>query len=119
MLTDANLLFEHIHQLCQSPRPAMSDELETARRYVTSTLESSGWNITREPFQAHNEMLEALSGINLVATHPELTLAGKGDNFPTLIVGAHLDSRPNTPGADDNASAVAALLEIARALPAL
>ena len=31
-------------------------------------------------------------------------------------MGAHLDSRPDTPGADDNASAVAALLEIARVL---
>ena len=29
-----------------------------------------------------------------------------------VIVGAHYDSTPDTPGADDNASAVAALLEI-------
>ena len=34
-----------------------------------------------------------------------------------LCVGAHLDSRPDSPGADDNASAVAALLEIARLIP--
>ncbi|GIS59063.1 MAG: hypothetical protein CM1200mP2_12880 [Planctomycetaceae bacterium] len=32
---------------------------------------------------------------------------------PRLLVGAHLDSLPQTPGADDNASGVAALLEIA------
>ncbi len=33
-----------------------------------------------------------------------------------IIVGAHFDSHPNTPGADDNASGVAAALEMARAL---
>ena len=31
-------------------------------------------------------------------------------------IGAHYDTRPNTPGADDNASGLAGLLEIARAL---
>ncbi len=33
--------------------------------------------------------------------------------MPLVIVGAHYDSLPGTPGADDNASAVAALLELA------
>jgi hypothetical protein len=33
-----------------------------------------------------------------------------------LILGAHYDAVPNSPGADDNATGVAALLEIARAL---
>lgn len=54
-----------------------------------------------------------LSGVNLVARHPDHP-TGSG---PRFCVGAHLDSRPDSPGADDNASAVAALLEIARLLP--
>jgi Zn-dependent M28 family amino/carboxypeptidase len=33
-----------------------------------------------------------------------------------VIVGAHFDSRPESPGADDNASGVAAMLEVARLL---
>jgi Zn-dependent M28 family amino/carboxypeptidase len=33
--------------------------------------------------------------------------------LPLVVVGAHYDSVPGTPGADDNASAVAALLELA------
>ncbi|HZP93839.1 MAG TPA: M28 family peptidase [Burkholderiales bacterium] len=33
-----------------------------------------------------------------------------------VLVGAHYDTVPGTPGADDNASGVAALLEIARSL---
>src|SRR5205823_1983494 len=35
---------------------------------------------------------------------------------PVWIVGAHYDSAPGTPGADDNASGVAALIEAARLL---
>ncbi|HXI84260.1 MAG TPA: M28 family peptidase [Verrucomicrobiae bacterium] len=37
-------------------------------------------------------------------------------NTPCVLVGAHYDSVPGTPGADDNASAVAALLACAKAL---
>jgi Zn-dependent M28 family amino/carboxypeptidase len=33
-----------------------------------------------------------------------------------ILIGAHFDSVPNTPGADDNASAVAVMLAVARAL---
>lgn len=35
---------------------------------------------------------------------------------PTVLVGAHYDSKPNTPGADDNGSAVAAMLGCAKSL---
>jgi Zn-dependent M28 family amino/carboxypeptidase len=40
---------------------------------------------------------------------------GEGDG-PCLLLGAHYDSVPGTPGADDNGSAVAACLECARLL---
>src|ERR1700688_1363255 len=33
-----------------------------------------------------------------------------------ILIGAHFDSVPNTPGADDNASAVAVMLAVAKAL---
>lgn len=48
---------------------------------------------------------------NVVATND-----GADPARPWVIVGAHFDSTPTTPGADDNASAVAAMLEIARLL---
>jgi Zn-dependent M28 family amino/carboxypeptidase len=35
---------------------------------------------------------------------------------PFILIGAHYDSVPGTPGADDNASAVASMLAVARAL---
>src|SRR5260370_20149276 len=42
-----------------------------------------------------------------------ITSAGPPDG-PYLLLGAHYDSVPGTPGADDNASAVAVCLECAR-----
>ncbi len=47
----------------------------------------------------------------------EARLAGRGtDSAGVWIVGAHYDTAPGTPGADDNASGVAVLLETARSL---
>src|SRR5205823_13185909 len=49
------------------------------------------------------------TGCNLLASvYPQRA------DLPFFIVGAHYDSVPGTPGADDNASGVAALLELAR-----
>ncbi len=47
----------------------------------------------------------------------ELSLdAPGGKAAPLLVVGAHYDTVPGTPGADDNASGVAAVIELARLL---
>jgi hypothetical protein len=48
---------------------------------------------------------------NLVATLP-----GSEPQLPMLLLGAHYDGPPGSPGADDNASGVAVLLESARLL---
>ena len=113
LLVDCERLKAHLDELAATPRPASSPELEAARQYVTRELESSGWSVSRQPFDVAADSGERLRGINLVAEHGQHPL-GSG---PRFCVGAHLDSRPNTPGADDNISAVAALLEIARLLP--
>ena len=54
----------------------------------------------------------AKEGINLI-----LRLPGRCPQLPPLLVGAHYDGPPQSPGADDNASGVAALLELARCAP--
>jgi len=48
---------------------------------------------------------------NLIATLP-----GSEPRLPMLLLGAHYDGPPGSPGADDNASGVAVLLETARLL---
>ncbi|MBD2297483.1 M28 family peptidase [Nostoc sp. FACHB-190] len=43
-----------------------------------------------------------------------LSAEGKHQNLPPILMGAHYDAVPGTPGADDNATGVAVLLELAR-----
>ena len=40
---------------------------------------------------------------------------GKSTDTP-IIIGAHLDTVPNSPGSDDNGSGLSALIEAARAI---
>ncbi|NEP19128.1 MAG: M28 family peptidase [Leptolyngbya sp. SIO4C1] len=75
---------------------------DTARTYLIETLSTYGYEPAVQPFDGRNGR-----GVNLIATRP-------GTGVGTLLVGAHYDTVEETPGADDNASAVAATLELAR-----
>src|SRR5689334_15536497 len=79
--------------------------LEAARAYLRRELGEMGHVVVDQPFTVHNR--EAL---NL-----EVVLPGRRKNAGTIVIGAHYDSAIGTPGADDNASAVAMLVEISRA----
>jgi len=80
--------------------------LDAARAYLRRELTAMGHVVTDQPFDVHNR-----KAVNL-----EVLLPGRKPSLPTLVIGAHYDSANGTPGADDNASAVAILLEIARSL---
>lgn len=74
--------------------------------YVEESLGSLGvGTLRRHPFT-----WQGVEGLNLI-----LQLPGREGGLPVLI-GAHYDSVPGSPGADDNASGVAVLLELARLL---
>src|SRR5262245_38795183 len=73
-------------------------------------LKAEGWAIDGYR-QAHQEPGHVREGVNLLATHPGASLAGE-----VIEVGAHYDTVPRSPGANDDASGVAALLEVARAV---
>lgn len=113
MTINTQRLRVHVEILARRPRPYGTPELEQARAYAVEHLTASGWQVERRPFEAVTEDGVPLSGVNLVARHQQF----RRDDLPLFCLGAHIDSRPETPGADDNASAVAALLEIARLLP--
>ena len=82
---------------------------------MCNSFQEFGWDVTPHPFDVADENGTQLHGINLLAHHTTLT----HDEGPRFVIGAHVDSRPETPGADDNASAVATLLELSRLLPEL
>lgn len=97
---DAEQLFEHIQAL-NFERYTETDRART-RRYLAQTLTSFGWQPQIQTFAG---------GVNLVAER-----AGTDANAGSILVTAHYDTVSGSPGADDNASAVAATLEIARLL---
>jgi len=84
-------------------RPAA---LDAAARYIESEFAGSGYIVKRQTYVA-----QGVESANL-----EVVLPGQRWPSETLVVGAHYDTVEGSPGADDNASAVAALIEIARLL---
>jgi hypothetical protein len=83
---------------------ANPDALRKVADYIASKFDSYG--LQRE-FQAYQ--VDGKEYVNVIAS-----MGPKGDN--RLIIGAHYDVFGNLPGADDNASGIAGLLEIARFL---
>jgi len=82
--------------------------LQAAARYVETQFQAVGLAVVREPYKIDGETV-----CNLVAT-----IRGRVRPDEIVIVGAHYDSVLGSPGANDNASGVAALLSIAHALVA-
>ena len=75
--------------------------LKTAEDYVAREFESMGYAVRRQPF-----ICQRVEVANVIAGDPD----PKG----YYLLGAHFDTVAGTPGADDNASGVAVLLEVAR-----
>jgi len=82
------------------------DALAAAEDFVALELGAAGLRVERQLFEWRGTEFH-----NVVATRE-----GSDPARPLVVVGAHFDSRPHTPGADDNASGVAAMLEVARML---
>jgi Zn-dependent M28 family amino/carboxypeptidase len=82
------------------------DGLDRAAGYVESVLREHAADVRQMPFDVHGRTYR-----NIVARFGPV----EGDR---VIVGAHYDTAGPLPGADDNASGVAGLLELARLLAA-
>ncbi len=85
------------------------DAMLQTDKMIIESLRDAGWASERRPFHTRRFGL-SLAGANIVAVRP-----GETDREAVLI-GAHHDSVSESPGADDNGSGVAALLELARVL---
>ena len=79
-----------------------------ARRYILRALQEAGWTAQEMPFTSGTH-----SGVNLYADRP-----GSEPSTGAILLGAHYDSVERSPGADDNATSVAIVLEAARVLSA-
>ena len=104
---EVSQLREHVVTLCEQPR--YGDTLEHARHYIENRLKEAGWKITRQEFTTSDG-----------EKHYNICALRRGRSGKRYIIGAHYDAcdtDEGNPGADDNASAVAALLELAARLP--
>ena len=87
------------------------DELEKVARYLEATLASFGYAVGRQKFPADGRTVRNID----VTVEPPASASDP----EVIVVGAHYDSARGTPGANDNASGVAAVLELARLLRGL
>ncbi|MFQ5508268.1 MAG: M20/M25/M40 family metallo-hydrolase [Leptospirillia bacterium] len=100
-------LTDHVRALADhiGPRGLFAPEaLSAAADLIEGCFESMGYSVWREPVDAPGGLSH-----NIVAERP-----GTEPDPGVWLVGAHYDTVEGTPGADDNASAVAVLLEMAR-----
>jgi len=78
--------------------------LDDTRGYITAAFTEMGYRVHQESLSARGRSVS-----NIVAAH-------HGTCGPAVVVGAHYDTVPGSPGANDNGSGVAGLLELARTL---
>lgn len=87
---------------------------ERARDYVAAQLKASGYAPKLLPYESRL-MIGVPNGTRFHNVEALLTVRAP-EPRGAWVLGAHYDSAPGTPGADDNASGVAVLLEVARLL---
>jgi Zn-dependent M28 family amino/carboxypeptidase len=106
-------LLTHLHALIGERHPVTAPaHLHRTEAYLADTFASLGWQVSAHPFQAMGGTWRNVVA-SLLPTH-RLLHHGNGTPPAPLILSAHYDSVEGSPGADDNASALAVLLETAR-----
>ena len=81
------------------------DRLVMAADYIRTTLAHDGYEVRRQSYE--------VGGIGCENVEAEVRGNQKPDEI--IVIGAHYDSVQGSPGANDNASGVAAMLALARA----
>ena len=107
MTTTAGPLRAHVETLASDigERNVFRPEaLHAAADYIDREFRVQGYDVDRQVYDAGG-----VESANLEATR-----RGAGRIDEIILVGAHYDTVKGSPGADDNASGVAALLEISR-----
>ncbi len=82
------------------------DELEKVALYIERALAGYGYKTVPQQYTMRGKQIRNI----------EATIEGETPDAETIVIGAHYDSAEDTPGADDNATGTAAVLELARLL---
>ena len=84
------------------------DSLDAASEFIEETMQSASCRVIRHHCESGSHSVDNI----------EATLTGHQHPEQIVLIGAHYDSVEGSPGADDNASGVAALLALLRILSA-
>jgi hypothetical protein len=106
---DADRLTQHVRRLSVeigSRSVYEYPKIEEAKKYILFSLEGMGYRPGLQDYEYRGRIYS-----NII-----VSLQGRKKPGETVIIGAHYDTVRGTPGADDNASAVALLLEICRGI---
>lgn len=79
-------------------------QLQQSADYISARFQELGYTVREQPYSIDDKEVKNI----------EVELKGSRHPDEIVVVGAHYDSPPGSPGANDNASGVAALLELAR-----
>ena len=98
------------------PRDAVSDNYGRAARHVAAELGALGYVVRRQEFRvpagtSWGIRVPSGTSVNIIAQPARFD-----PSAPHIVIGAHLDTVPQAPGAEDNASGIAVLLQLARML---
>ena len=102
----ARRLESHVRTLCSHPAGRNYIEkkgLALARGYIAGQFRSSGYQVEFDVYQIAGEDYANIEVMRLGEAYPD----------EIIVVGAHYDAVVGAPGANDNGSGVAALLELA------
>jgi len=102
-----NSIQKHINKLAVEigPRPVTNEQsIKKTEKYITNCFENIGLEVKQQRYKYDNYDIA-----NVIAGSQKNILSSK-----YYVIGAHYDSVPETYGADDNASGIAVLLELAR-----
>ena len=114
-----------IRELAATPRNLSENPEDHARAadWIAAEFEQIGLAVSRQTFEIPGvipEQLPPRQGVNVVGNlNRQPGDSRESRNSHSILIGAHYDTVPDSPGADDNASGVAAMLECARVLSEL
>lgn len=105
----AALLKKHVHTLAQVIGPRniwRPSSMATTVNYLTDEMRHCGYTVLQHEFTAYD----------VTAVNVEVEIKGSRQPEEIIVIGAHYDTVEGCPGANDNGSGVAFLLELARHL---
>ena len=111
----ATRAFAHVEQIAVSPHPMGSDNLPEVRSYIVGQLAEMGLPPELQTSEAPDYFGQP--GRTVPVVNVLARMEGSGSTGAIVLM-AHYDTVPSTPGANDNSAAVATVLETARALTA-